>query len=206
MHTTPGHLTGRAAIVAGAGRGRGAAAAHALAGAGVQVAVCDLNPDRAERVAGEIIASGGQAFGWQADVSNRFQVAGLIETTRDRFGRLDIFVQAARVSPRVPALTMDEWEFRRTLEVNLTGSFFCAQLAARVMADEGGGLIVLLAEPPSGGGGAAAYRATQAGLSALGEALAEEWHASRVRVEVVAVESPTACADAVLSLARDYFQ
>lgn len=195
-------LSSQVATVTGAGRGCGAAVARALAAAGARVCVSDLNPDRARQVAGEIIASGGQAFDWQADISNRFQVAGLIETTRDRFGRLDIFVQAAHVSPHGPALTMGDWEWQRTLEVNLTGTFFCAQLAGRVMADEGGGLIALLVRPPDRTE-QAAFATTQAGLVSLADALAAEWVGKGVRVGTVEAKTPEETARRVLALCDD---
>jgi len=180
MSETPRPLAGRVAIVTGAGRGAGAAAASALAAAGASVCASDINPDRAERAAQDILAAGGTAFGWQADISNKFQVASLIETTRDRYQRLDILVQHAHINPPRDALTLDEWEWRRILEVNLTGSFFCMQLAARVMADEGGGVIALLIRPALPGL-TAAYAASQAGMHALAEALAAEWAAKGVR-------------------------
>jgi NAD(P)-dependent dehydrogenase (short-subunit alcohol dehydrogenase family) len=174
-------LNGRVAIITGAGRGAGTSAAMALAEAGVKVCTSDINPDRAEFVAREIVAAGGTAFAWQTDVSNKFQVASLIETTRDRYGRLDILAQHAHINPSHDLLALDEWEWRRIVEVNLTGSFFCMQLAGRVMADEGGGVIALMVRPvPSGL--TAAYAATQAGMTALAEALVAEWAQKGVRV------------------------
>lgn len=198
-HSIPDPLSGRTAIVTGAGRGCGSAAARALASRGAKVCVSDINPDRADKVAAEITAAGGEAFGWQADIANRFQVASLIETTRDRYGRLDILVQHAHISPRAAALTMDEWEWRRTLEVNLTGAFFCMQLAGRVMADEGGGLIIQLVRP-SAGSAMAAYTASRAGLLALAGALAAEWAASGVRVVAVDAESEQDTAGRIIEL------
>ena len=195
-------LAGRAAVVTGAGRGCGEAVARALAAAGVRLCASDLNPDRAERVAREIVVGGGEAFAWQADVSNKFQVAALIEAARDRFGRLDIFIQHAHVTPRVSALTMDEWEWRRTLEVNLTGSFFCAQLAGRVMADEGGGVIVQLVRPVPVDGPAAAYAATRAGMLALAEMLAVEWGGQGVCVAAVDASAQESAVSRVLAFCR----
>jgi NAD(P)-dependent dehydrogenase (short-subunit alcohol dehydrogenase family) len=192
-------LTGRVVIVTGAGRGAGAAAALALAGAGARLVTGDVNPDRAERAAQDILAAGGTAFGWQVDVSNKFQVAALIETARDRYGRLDIFVQHAHINPRCATLTMDEWDWRRTLEVNLTGSFFCMQLAGRVMADEGGGLIALLVRPVTAAP-MAAYAATQAALTALAGSLAAEWGDRGVRVAAIPATSPDAAVRQLLSL------
>src|SRR5690606_22743571 len=72
-------LDDRVALVTGGGAGVGRAVALALAAAGAAVFVNDLNPGRADTVAEEIVALGGRAAGWQADVANRFQVGSMIE-------------------------------------------------------------------------------------------------------------------------------
>lgn len=131
-------LTNQVAIVTGAGRGIGAAIATRLAAAGVRVAVNDLNPDRAQRIADEINTSGGTAIAVAADVANKFQCVHLIESTRDAWGQLDILVNYAATVPNVSILKMDEWDWNRCFEVNLKGTFFMTQLCGRVMADENG--------------------------------------------------------------------
>src|SRR5262245_21029667 len=92
-------LRGKTAIVTGAGHGAGASMALALAEAGARVCASDVNPDRAKHTAEQIIAAGGEAFPFQADVSNKFQVASLIETTRDRYTSLDILAHHAHINP-----------------------------------------------------------------------------------------------------------
>ena len=136
-------LDERIAIVSGAGRGVGAAIARALAAAGTCVAVNDINPDRADRVAMEIRDEGGEAIAVQADVSNKFQCVKLVEATRAQWGRLDVLINAAHVEPSTTILKMDEWDWNRCLEVNVKGVFFMSQLCGRVMNDsERGGMIV----------------------------------------------------------------
>jgi 3-oxoacyl-[acyl-carrier protein] reductase len=115
-------------------------------------------------------------------VSNKFQAAAMIETTRDRFGRLDILVHHAQVAPQGPLLSMDEWEWRRTVEVNLGGAFLVAQLCGRVMADEEGGAIALFADPLLSSGSLPAYAVTQIAVAALSKELAAELAASSVTV------------------------
>lgn len=138
-------LTGQSAIVTGAGIGIGRAIALALASAGANVAVNDLNPDRCETVQQEIESAGGRAIGFQGDVGNRFQAAAIIETAREAFGRIHILVNAAGIYKSEPMAKIDEWDWRRQVEVNLTGTFFMTQLMGRVMTDEGGGSIVNIA-------------------------------------------------------------
>ncbi len=197
----PGRLlAGRAALITGVGRGVGLAVADALAGAGASLCLSDLNPNRADEAAAQIVASGGQAFARQADISNKFQVAALIEAVRDRYSGLHILVHNAHVAPQVVALTMDEWEVRRTFEVNLLGAFLCAQLAGRVMADEGGGDIVLMVRQPARGAAGAAFAASQAGVAQLAGALAAELGGQGVRVHAVTVATPEKTARRVLAL------
>ena len=181
-------LSGRTALVTGAGADIGRAVALALAAAGARVVVNDLNPDRVERVSEEITSAGGQAFGWQADVSNRFQVGSLIEAARDAFGKIDILVNAAGAVSTTPMLNLDEWDWRRLLDVNLTGAFFCSQLLGRVMADEGGGMIVNIASTaghPLPQDAGVAYVASKAGLIGLTKRCAVEYAPLGIRVNAV---------------------
>jgi len=197
------HLTGRVAIVTGAGSDAGSKIATELARSGCLICVVDQNPDRADRSAEHIVASGGEAFSWQADISNKFQAASMIETTRDRYGRLDIMVNAAYVKPHTDVLKMDEWSVRRVSEVNLTGAFFCAQLAARVMSDEGGGLIFLLYQPPNSidlSSTTALYASTQGAVLALADAMNQETPDSVIVSAVVRENSGLALENILMSL------
>ena len=143
----------------------------------------------------------------QADVSNRFQVAATIERTRDAFGSIDILVNASSIFHAEPLLTIDEWNWRRQIEVNITGAFFCMQLVGRVMADEGGGSIVNLAAVeacesslPAGIG----YVAGGAGLIGMARQAARELAPHGIRVNCIASntqdESSADIADAALFL------
>jgi len=181
-------LRGKVAIVTGAGDGVGRAIALALGAAGAAVGVNDLNPDRADEVAEAIIGVGGQALAWQGDISNRFQAAGLIDNVRERFINLHILVNAAGVARPGPFLRIDEYDWRRILEINLTGTFFCTQLAGRVMAEEGGGVIVNLASvyghtlPLADQG---AYAASKAGIIGMTKEAARELAPAGVRVNAI---------------------
>jgi 3-oxoacyl-[acyl-carrier protein] reductase len=183
-------LSADAAIVTGAGGGIGAAVARALGAAGAAVMAADINPDRADDTAGAIAAAGGTALAWQVDVSNRFQVGSMIEHARDAFGRVGILINAAGVVKRGAFSDLDEWDWRRVLDVNLTGTFFCCQLMGRVMADEGGGVILNLASSigftatlPDG----ISYAATKAGIVGLTRQAARELAPRGVRVNALAL-------------------
>lgn len=193
-------LNGCGALVTGAGEGIGRAIALALAASGAAVVVNDLNPDRADQVAAEITAAGGRALPWQADVANRFQTAAMIEAGRDAFGTLNILVNAAGIEKHGSLSALDEWEWRRVLDVNLTGAFFCTQLLSRVMADEGGGAIVNVAAnaattaslPEAG----VSYVSSKAGLLGLTRQTARELAPLGIRVNAICPGSDPAAAEA----------
>jgi 3-oxoacyl-[acyl-carrier protein] reductase len=184
-------LTDHTAIVTGAGAGIGEAIALALAQAGAAVLVNDLNPDRADTVAEAINGRGGRALAWQADVANRFQVSSMIEAARDAFGQVNILVNAAGVYKTGNLSSLDEWDWRRVLDVNLTGAFFCTQLISRVMRDEGGGVILNIASPfgranslPDAIGGVS-YTASKAGVIGLTRQTARELAPHGIRVNAI---------------------
>jgi NAD(P)-dependent dehydrogenase (short-subunit alcohol dehydrogenase family) len=169
-------MTDRSAVVlvTGAGRGTGAAAALALGAAGARVVAIDVNPDGAQRTADAINAAGGQAQAATADVSNKMGAQTLLYGLLEAGVRLAGLVNAAHIAPGSPALKMDEWEWDRTLDVNLKGVFLMSQTVARAMKETGGGVIVnvqraLPAAPHAG------VWAAHAGLAGLTQALAAEW-------------------------------
>ncbi|MCY4145682.1 MAG: SDR family NAD(P)-dependent oxidoreductase [Chloroflexi bacterium] len=181
-------LSGTVALVTGAGAGSGRAIALSLAGCGAAVAAADLNIERADATSQLIHSRGGTAIALRVDISNRFQAANMIEQTRDAFGQLRLLVNAASICHVRPLLQVDEWEWRRQLEVNLGGLFFCMQLAARVLADEGGGAIInvlpaeALATLPAGVGAVAGA----AGVIGLTRQAARELAEYKIRVNAIA--------------------
>lgn len=191
-YALPYSITDRAALVTGAGTDAGRAVALLLAAQGAAVGVGDINPDAIDSVVDAITAAGGRAVGLHGDVANRFQAAALIEGTRDAFGRLDIVVNAASVHRTGPFNTLDEWDWRRVLEINVTGAFFCTQLAARVLADEnaerGGGVIVNFVAPLDGiAAEAVSYNVSRWALAGLTLSAAVELAPRGVRLCGVAV-------------------
>lgn len=189
MTDTEIDLAGRTALVTGAGAGMGRAIALALAARGAAVAVSDLNIERADRTADAIRAAGGAACALHADISNRFQVANMIEQARDAFGAIDILVNAVAILHTEPLLHVDEWSWRRQIEVNITGAFFCTQLVARVMSDEGGGCVINLASAEAGNSSLPAgigYITGGAGVIGMTRQAARELASHKIRVNCIA--------------------
>jgi len=218
MSRTTSDLKDKVALVAGAGRGTGQAIALALGRAGAHVVAVDVNPDSAQRTADEISQSGGSASTQVVDVSNKLAVQTMIYAVLERHARVDILVNAAHVAPALshggasrsaaeragsPALMLDEWEWNRTVDVNLKGAFLVSQTIARAMNETGGGVILNIVRPVEASPHAA-VRAAREGLIGLTAALAREWAGLGVRVQVLETEGgpERAAAEAVQRCSR----
>ena len=134
-----GPLEGQVAIVTGAARGIGYAIARRFADAGAAVCIADRDSDGAERAARSI---GVAALGVPVDIADRRQVEALMGAVEHRYGRIDVLVNNAAHARYDFAVDLadDDWDY--TLGVSLTGTFTCAQRAARRMMATGGGRIV----------------------------------------------------------------
>ncbi len=173
----------RAVIVMGSGSGRGRALAKALVDAGAAVFLVDANPDSVAKLQETMQSMGGRAHAWTADIANRFQVTAMIERARECYGQISLLVNCTDLSliQARAFLKLDEWDWRRLVDVNLSGGFFSTQLMARVLADEGGGAIVLCCGLPEEAENAATA-ATRAAIRAFAEHVDRHLQASGVRV------------------------
>jgi sorbose reductase len=172
-------LAGRTALVTGAGRGLGRAFACALADQGADVAVVDIDPATVRDTAEVIRGKGRRSLAVQADLSIGSEPARMVEEVRAAWGTLDIAVNNAGIAiPIKPAVDVSELEWDRVLDLNLRGTFFCAQAEAKLMIARGSGRIVNIAsicgsivwpEPQ------AVYSTSKAGVIHLTRCLAAEW-------------------------------
>lgn len=138
-------LRDKVVLITGAGKGSGRILARAFAEHGAIVAANDISPVNVEEVVNQIIAEGGRAKAYIDDVAKKVAVQNIINQVQDDFGRLDILINHAAVEPHIPLLDMDEWDWHRVLDVNLTGAFLMTQSAGRVMQAQGSGVIISLA-------------------------------------------------------------
>jgi glucose 1-dehydrogenase len=183
-------LEGRRALVTGAnsGIGRAIALRLGLEGAGVVVNYL-VQPEEAEKVVTEIEGAGSKALAINADVSDEGQVEEMFRRAAEALGGLDILVNNAATEMRRPFLEMPLEDWRRVIEVDLTGPFLCSQRAARLMVESGaGGSIVNITSVHQRipWGGYAHYCAAKAGLEMLTKTIALELATENVRVNSVA--------------------
>lgn len=169
-------LEDRVALITGAGSGQGRAAAALFARHGARVAVIDINDDGAHESVRDIESDGGEAIAIHADVSVRDDADGMVATTVDRFGRLDVLYNnaAVQMSGRLAECTEEEWDL--TIATNLSAIFWACRAAVPHMLDGGYGSIINTASTLGliGSEGYAAYGAAKAGLVMLTKQMAVE--------------------------------
>ena len=184
-------LAGKAAVVTGASQEIGAAMAEALAARGAAVVVAHYRePALAEAVVGRIRAAGGQAVAHDADCSSVAEAQELVRRAVEAFGRLDVFVANAGLTMWAPFLEYSEAAWDTVMDLNLKGSFFGAQAAARQMVRQGTrGSIVFSS---SGAGLRAvshlsAYGISKAGLQHMARCLALELGRHQINVNAIGI-------------------
>ena len=183
-------LKDKVVLITGAGKGTGRALALAFAAQGAIVAANDISPNNVDEVVDEIIANGGQAQAYIDDIAKKVAVQAIVKDVEDDFGRIDILIHHAAVEPVSPLLDMDEWDWHRVMNVNLTGVFLVTQSVGRGMRERGSGVIIhLITEAGSKRGEMrAAYLASMAGLRGFSQQATRELAPYGVHVYAVDTE------------------
>jgi NAD(P)-dependent dehydrogenase (short-subunit alcohol dehydrogenase family) len=175
-------FAGKIVLITGAGKGTGRHVAEAFAARGATVAVNDVSPVNLDETVAHILASGGQVRAYVEDIAKKMPIQTLLNSVLDDFGRIDILVNCAEAEPEKTVLEMDDWDWQRTLDVNLNGPFFLTQSVGRIMKEKGGGVIVHVGERAKSSDHRAAYFASKAGLAALSALAAYELSEFGIRV------------------------
>ncbi len=181
-------LKDKVAIITGAAKGIGKAIAIEFVKEGAKVVVADIDFEGAQKTVEELKKMGGEAIAVKVNVADPDDVRSMVEKAVEKFGKVDILINNAGIAIQKPALDMTLEEWRRIIDVNLTGVFLCSQAAARVMVKHGGGVIINMASmlgfiaiPKR-----SAYCASKAGVIGLTKELAVEWAKYGIRVVGVA--------------------
>lgn len=172
-------------LIVGAGREPGPSIARALAAQGAIVALNDLSPVPLDPIVAAIQASGGRANSYVGDATRGMPLRAMIDEVLADWDRIDVLINNPRVQPLTPLMDMDEWDWQRTVEMNLNGPFLVTQLCAKLMREQGEGVVINIIESEryaADGPARAAYAASQAGLLALTRSAAKELMAYNIRV------------------------
>ncbi len=184
-----GMLAGKVAVITGSTQGIGKAIAVTFAKEGASVIIngC-LDISKCQAVALEIEAMGGKALAVKADVANKKEVDDLFSTAVKEFGKVDIHINNAGIVSTHPFLELSEEKWDKLMDVDLKGTYLCAQAAAREMVKKKYGRIINLSSVAGfiGFPGAAHYCAAKAGVSQFTKVLAIELAPVGINVNAIA--------------------
>lgn len=182
-------IKGKIAIVTGAGKGIGKACALQLARENAIVVISDINDEDGEAACSEIKEMGKKCLYLHCDVSQESEIKKLFRTVYETYGRIDILINNAGISPKLPFYEITEEQFSQVLNINLKSNFMCSKEAFQYMKDNGWGRIVSLSSLAGLYGGinsAAHYSASKAGIIGLTKTLAKQVGKYNITVNCVA--------------------
>ena len=184
----PGLFDGQVALVTGGGSGIGRGIADLLASLGAHVVLASRKLERVQAAAAEIEAAGGRASAVAVDVRNAELVRTVIGEVAAAHGRIDLLVNNAAGNFYAPSESLSENAWKSVIEIDLYGTFFCAQAVLPVMKAQGGGSIVNISMTLHYRGWPLMAHATaaKAGIDALTKTLSLEWAKYGVRMNAVA--------------------
>ena len=179
-------MKGKVVLITGGASGLGLAAGQSFAREGAYVVLADLRAEHALAEAGRI---GAEHLGLGCDVSSESDVQRLVDTTLARFGRLDVLINSAGIPDSfLPTLDQDVADFRRLVDVHLSGTYMMCKAAAPQMLRQGRGAMINLSSVAGMLGLARrnAYSAAKAGIGMITRTLGCEWAAQGIRVNAIA--------------------
>jgi len=178
----------KTALVTGASGTLGAAMAQAMAAAGWRVAVhYHRGQDAANNVVEKILAAGGEAQAFAADLCSQSEAAALFQQIEERFGRVDCLVNNAGINRDVLLAFMSDAQWDEVINTNLRATYVCSRLAVLGMMRSGGGSICNIVSPSGvrGQAGQCNYAASKGGMIAFTKSLAREVGRFNIRVNAV---------------------
>jgi len=188
-------LTDKIALVTGASRGIGRYLALGLAHYGADIIITGRTVNQLEEAAREIQDLGRRCLVVPMDITQKTDIEKGVEKAFQHFGRIDILVNNAGINIPKPALEVTEEDWRRVLDSNLTGLFFCCQAVGRIMVNQKSGKIINISSQTGTVAiqWRAAYCSSKAGVNLLTKVLALEWGPHNINVNAVAptfIETP----------------
>ena len=199
-------LLGKVGLVTGGAQGIGKAIALLLAKNGADVAISDINLEKAQEAANEIQGLGRRSLAVKANVADFKEVEQMVDTIVVQIGRIDILVNNAGITRDRLILRMTEEDWDAVLDVNLKGTFNCTKAAIRYMSKQKSGKIVSIASVTGemGNAGQANYGASKAGVIGFTKTIAREFATRGINVNAIAPGYvQTAMTDAVPDKAKE---
>jgi len=183
----PFSMRDKVVVITGASRGIGQGLARYFAEQGARVVALARDAAGLEALAGEIRAAGGQCLARALDVRDVAAVRAVFDAIAAELGGIDVLVNNAGMGHPVPALEVTEADWDEMMSLNLKGTFFCAQAAARHMLARGRGRIVNISSQAAviAIDGESVYCASKGGVNQLTKSLALEWSRGGVTVNAV---------------------
>jgi NAD(P)-dependent dehydrogenase (short-subunit alcohol dehydrogenase family) len=181
-------LAGEVAVVIGGGGVLAGAMAEGLSAAGAAVVIAGRTQEHADERARSITDAGGQAIGIQCDVTRKADLEAVLEKGIQRFGKVDILVNAAGVNSATPFFEITEEEWHRILDIDLTGVFLACQVFGKAMVDAGnGGAIINISSASSGPplSRVFTYGVAKGGVNQITKFLARELAPNNIRVNAI---------------------
>lgn len=203
-------LKDKVAVITGGARGIGKETALLFAREGARVVICDVDAQAGQAALEEIKACGVGALFYKVDVTNRSEVAAMVDGAVQKFGRIDILINNAGITQDgfLTKLTEEQWD--RVVDINLKGVFNCSQAVAQVMLNQGRGKIINASSVVGvyGNIGQTNYAATKAGVIGMTRSWAKELGKKGINVNVVApgfivTDMTSKVPEKVLDLMRD---
>ncbi len=181
-------MTGKIAIVTGSAQGIGQAIATTLAQEGADVVVADLDANRCQETVDRIQQLGRKAIAVSVNVGDWDQVKSVVDQVVKEWGRIDILVNNAGITRDGLLMRMKEEDWQAVLQVNLTGTFFCAKAVLPTMSRQRSGRIVNIASIVGaiGNAGQANYAASKAAVIGLTKTVAREYASRNITINAVA--------------------
>jgi NAD(P)-dependent dehydrogenase (short-subunit alcohol dehydrogenase family) len=186
--TFPG-LAGKVVLNTGAGGGIGRAMAHAFARHGARLMLLDIDLEGLEQTQSQLLKQypGIEVQTIQASITDDLAVEQACAITEADFGRIDILLNNAGISMNKSSLELTPAEWRRAIDIDLSGVFYCSQAAGKRMVRQSGGVIVSTSSiwGLSASANRLAYCASKAGVISLTKCLAAEWAKHGIRVNAI---------------------
>ncbi len=182
-------LKGKTAIITGSARGIGKAIAEKLAQAGANVLINDISEEQARQTAEEISKKYSvETIYYACDISKEEQAENLIQTCKEKWGKVDILVNNAGITRDTLLLRMTKEQWDQVINVNLTGTFLCTKAAFKIMMNQRSGVIINISSIAGENGniGQANYSASKAGVIGFTKSVAIEGAARGVRCNAIA--------------------